>query len=320
MQKKLSIIIPIYNASLYLSGCLESLLRQTFTDFEALCIDDGSTDGCDKILKSFAQRDNRIKIFTQENKGVSAARNVGLDNASGEWICFLDADDTIEADWLERIMRYAKNGIDVVHVNPFYCFGGVSQKWNGSFASIALCGEGWSWLNFIRNKSLGTTRYKEGMRLKEDSIFFAELFSKPLKIEYVNEKGYNYILRSDSATHQFATDDDCLRFFHEAYQLPLSREEIARAIGYDLILWIGWRNWSNGYDSSKCKILAFWRDGVESGRLRYDDVRLWWRLGLKRWIKTGDVSLLRRTYFLRVKFEKSLFICALKRLVGAFRK
>ena len=148
----------------------------------------------------------------------------------------------------------------------------------------------------------------------------SSLFSKPLKIEYVNEKGYNYILRSDSATHQFATDDDCLRFYHEAYQLPLSREEIARAIGYDLILWIGWRNWSNGYDSSKCKILAFWRDGVESGRLRYDDVRLWWRLGLKRWIKTGDVSLLRRTYFLRVKFEKSLFICALKRLVGAFRK
>ena len=97
---KISVIIPVYNAEKYLSHCIKSILSQTFTDFEVLLIDDGSTDGSGEICDEFAKNDTRIRVFHKNNGGVSSARNVGLDNAKGEWITFCDADDWVGKDWL----------------------------------------------------------------------------------------------------------------------------------------------------------------------------------------------------------------------------
>lgn len=93
MKPKISIIIPVYNAEKYLRECLDSVLAQTFTDFEVLLINDGSTDNSGQICDAYALQDTRIKVFHQENGGVSSARNLGLDNAKGEWITFVDSDD-----------------------------------------------------------------------------------------------------------------------------------------------------------------------------------------------------------------------------------
>ena len=96
-----SIIIPVYNVEKYLRECLNSVLGQTFPNWEVICVNDGSTDSSASILEVFATKDNRVRIVTQPNSGLSAARNVGLKHASGEYILFLDSDDWLEVNALE---------------------------------------------------------------------------------------------------------------------------------------------------------------------------------------------------------------------------
>lgn len=90
---KISVIVPVYNTEKYLHRCIDSILAQTFTDFELLLVDDGSTDRSGAICDEYAQKDNRVRVFHKENGGVSSARNMGLDNARGEYVMFLDSDD-----------------------------------------------------------------------------------------------------------------------------------------------------------------------------------------------------------------------------------
>lgn len=104
MTPKISVIIPVYNAEKYLDQCIQSVLNQSFTDFELLLINDGSKDRSGEICDTYAKKDQRIKVFHQENKGVSAARNVGLEHAKGEWITFVDSDDIIINSYLESFI------------------------------------------------------------------------------------------------------------------------------------------------------------------------------------------------------------------------
>ena len=112
---ELSIIIPVYNAVNLLSRCLDSLLAQQFQDFEAICIDDGSTDRSAEILARYADSDVRIKILTQKNSGVYAARNTALAQARGQWIGFADADDVVDADFYQKLIAASKrDDVDIV--------------------------------------------------------------------------------------------------------------------------------------------------------------------------------------------------------------
>jgi glycosyltransferase involved in cell wall biosynthesis len=104
---KVSVIIPVYNVENHLEDCLDSVINQTLRDIEIICIDDGSTDGSLDILEKFAQKDDRIKIISQENQGAGAARNKGLKIAQGEYLSFLDADDFFELDMLEKVYEYS---------------------------------------------------------------------------------------------------------------------------------------------------------------------------------------------------------------------
>lgn len=99
----ISLIIPVYNVEPYLRKCLDSLLAQDYDDWEALIVEDGSTDGSGAICDEYATRDSRLRVFHKMNEGVSAARNFGLDNARGEWIWFVDSDDWISEDALDRL-------------------------------------------------------------------------------------------------------------------------------------------------------------------------------------------------------------------------
>ena len=100
---KVSIIVPVYNAEKYLERCLDSLVNQTLKDIEIICINDGSTDKSLKILNKYAGEYNNILIIEQENKGQSAARNVGIDTAGGEFIAFIDADDWVDLDYFGAV-------------------------------------------------------------------------------------------------------------------------------------------------------------------------------------------------------------------------
>lgn len=106
MNSIISIIIPVYNAEKTLSRCVNSILNQTFQDWELLLIDDGSTDRSGELCDEYASKDQRIKVFHKTNGGVSSARNIGLDYAKGEWITFIDSDDYIYDNIFDLIPSY----------------------------------------------------------------------------------------------------------------------------------------------------------------------------------------------------------------------
>lgn len=112
-----SVIIPVYNVESYLRDCLDSVLNQTFADWEAVCVNDGSTDGSVTVLERYAQRDSRFVILTQPNRGLSAARNAGIKEAKGDYVLFLDSDDWLEKNALETLSD-SLNGEDML------CFSG----------------------------------------------------------------------------------------------------------------------------------------------------------------------------------------------------
>lgn len=111
---KFSIIVPVYNVERYLDECLQSIQVQYYKDYEVLLINDGSTDKSGVICDRYAERDNRFQVFHQENKGVSAARNVGIENAKGEWLCFIDSDDLIEPTYLHKFSENISADADMV--------------------------------------------------------------------------------------------------------------------------------------------------------------------------------------------------------------
>jgi len=121
---KVSVIIPVYNSEDYLEECIRSVLNQTLTDIEIICVNDGSTDSSLEILNHFAQEERRIQIISQENKGTSFARNVGLDSATGEYVMFIDSDDLLLRVSLEHLYRKAKyNDLD-----QMFCEGAVTYE------------------------------------------------------------------------------------------------------------------------------------------------------------------------------------------------
>lgn len=111
---KVSIIAPVYNVAPYLSNFIESVLGQTFADWELLLVDDGSTDGSGQICNNYAQKDDRIRVFHKQNGGVSSARNVGLKNMCGEWVLIPDPDDELPFDSVETLLQYATDDVDLV--------------------------------------------------------------------------------------------------------------------------------------------------------------------------------------------------------------
>ena len=98
---KISVIVPVYNVEQYLPRCIESILAQTYNDFELLLINDGSSDNSGNICDEYAKNNSRVRVFHKENGGVSSARNMGLDNAQGEYVVFVDSDDFIRNKYLE---------------------------------------------------------------------------------------------------------------------------------------------------------------------------------------------------------------------------
>ena len=108
-----SIIVPVYNTEKYLKQCLDSIVCQSFSDFEALLIDDGSMDNSGRICDMYSHIDNRVHVFHKMNEGVSSARNMGLDNVKGDWILFVDSDDILPPNSLEYLYQNINDGIDM---------------------------------------------------------------------------------------------------------------------------------------------------------------------------------------------------------------
>ena len=103
----ISVVVPVYKVEIYLDKCIQSVLNQTFRDFELILVDDGSPDRCGEICDQWAEKDHRIRVIHKSNGGLSDARNAGISQAKGEWLSFVDSDDWIAEDMLETLYRLA---------------------------------------------------------------------------------------------------------------------------------------------------------------------------------------------------------------------
>lgn len=224
---KISVIVPVYNMEKYLKRCVDSILLQSFSDFEVILVDDGSKDTSGDICDSYALSDSRIRVIHKENGGVSAARNAALDIASGEYITFCDSDDYVENDWLEQFYNYIVSDtcVDVVSIN-FNVVGNkndifiksseypeLKKFFNSENSAIEylifdiLCGKsGWAvWTRIFKKSILDmyNIRFCESCgNYAEDMIFVLEYTLKARGVQVLDYRGYNYFQRSDSMMHK----------------------------------------------------------------------------------------------------------------------
>jgi len=223
-KKKISIIVPVYNVQAYIEKCLDSILMQTYTDFEVICIDDGSTDNSGKICDLFQKKDNRIRVCHIENQGVSHARNYGLSLMEGSWFCFVDSDDWIEPNYLERMWSLANErqcelvacGIDKTYERTA---GGIEVKeqiftFDSREACIQnyICGghsmNGYSWNKLYSAEKFRDVRFDENLRVNEDCMYIYEIMSRCERACLTTLKLYHWYIRKDSACHKRAKKAD----------------------------------------------------------------------------------------------------------------
>ncbi|MBR2317955.1 MAG: glycosyltransferase family 2 protein, partial [Spirochaetales bacterium] len=129
---KISVIVPVYNVESYLKRCVDSILGQTYSDFELILVDDGSPDNCPQICNEYAEKDSRIRVIHQLNGGLSAARNAGIDwvfqNSDSEWFSFIDSDDYVHPRYLEVLLNAAESTGCDVSIGSYIEFSGDSVK------------------------------------------------------------------------------------------------------------------------------------------------------------------------------------------------
>lgn len=210
-----SIVIPIYQVEEYLERCVASVREQTYSFIEIILVDDGSPDKCPEMCDQYAQADSRIKVIHKKNGGLSDARNVGLKEASGTYVVFLDSDDYIERDFLEKISVLAKKEYDVL-VGKCVVKGGPAMRHcelpnnyvctGSDYLKDALRQKGApmaAWLNVYRTEFLRENGlfFKEGI-LHEDEQFTPRVFLAAQTVCVTGVVFYNYIIRSGSITMQ----------------------------------------------------------------------------------------------------------------------
>jgi glycosyltransferase involved in cell wall biosynthesis len=210
---KISIIVPVYNTQNYLLECLNSIKIQTFSNFEVLLINDGSTDSSGDICNDFALGDNRFKVFHQENKGIGYVRNFGILNASGTYLIHVDSDDFVEPNFLETLHSKIETTQADVAFCDFFRFSENHQFIDVQKISLntediiigILTGYhfGALWNKLIRRSVFVKNNIQIDPEIKcfEDVLAIIEVLLYVKKVVYVNEALYNYRITSNSLTH-----------------------------------------------------------------------------------------------------------------------
>lgn len=205
MNPKISVIVPVYKAEKYLHRCVDSILAQTFTDFEVLLIDDGSPDRSGEICDEYAQKDSRVRVFHKENGGVSSARQCGIDNAQGEYTIHADPDDWVEPKMLEELYAKAKEDDADMVICDFFVNNKESQKYvsqqPSSLQHIEVAVElqsklhGATWNKLIKRSCIIQNHVKFDYNLSfcEDLFYCTQLLLNPIKVTYLDKAFYHYI-------------------------------------------------------------------------------------------------------------------------------
>ena len=228
---KISVIVPVYNVQAYLAECVQSILNQTYSDFELLLIDDGSTDRSGAIAEELAVNDSRIQVFHKENGGLSDARNYGIGRAQGEYLTFIDSDDYIAPEYLETlvelVVRYHADASCVSGVETSertaksYSENKIVGKYTGIEAitnslprhNIAIS----AWGKLFHRSLFDEICFPKG-ELYEDLLTLPYVFEKCNTVAFTTEKMYFYYQRPGSITNSRISDKH-MRFFDNSIQL-----------------------------------------------------------------------------------------------------
>lgn len=257
----ISIIVPVYNVEPFLRRCLNSIVNQTYDDLEILIIDDGSTDNSGDICDEYKRQDERVKVFHTKNRGLSAARNLGLDEAKGEWIGFVDSDDWIELDMYEVLLKKAEDArADVVEC-------GWVREWPKKIeersrqeqtlsrieAVEALVCKIFSdnvWNKIWKSKCFDNIRFPNG-RIYEDIATTYRIFATADCICSINEIKYHYVQRKNSITKKNNINnlmDGWLSHYERYRYIEDWVDESTRQVQIKLCADAAARIWSNYYD------------------------------------------------------------------------
>lgn len=245
-----SIIVPVFNVKNYLEKCLNSLKEQSFSDYECIIIDDGSTDGSSELCDSLSSCDSRIKVIHKQNEGVAIARNVGIEKSCGKYILFLDSDDTLELDALFHIAsELSKSNSDIL----VYGYKRISE--NGEIIKKSVPELNYSNEKMYKSASdltflLWNKAYKkelfkqidlhaaDGISFSEDSYITLALQSKAKSFSFLNEVLYNYLCRTSSVTQKMSMKNHedrmkAVKLMDSLYSSKEDKPEVLNAIKFD---------------------------------------------------------------------------------------
>lgn len=332
-SNRISIIIPVYNSSMHLRECIQSVVDQNYDNLEIIIVDDGSTDCSMDIAREFV--DERIRIISQENKGVSTARNVGISESTGEYLCFVDSDDVLEREFVSDLYDcLSSSGCDAVFSNFkfFYPDGRTVEKKSrlaqGSYSvgdllpkvvddgtlSGILFGSVWAALydaSIIKSNNL---RFREELRINEDGIFNIEFLKLSSCVYVSSNSGYLYRQRSQGLKKSLVFDSRDLDLATKVLEslsstLPNGAIQMARR-RLSVFFWIACRvgDTKEGHFSSVEKLRHFCRSSVFS-KTDYDVLDL------------AKISKAKRLLFLLLKFRLyHLFVLTMRKMVPFFVK
>jgi len=303
---KFSIIVPVYNVAPYLHECLESVLAQTFADWECICVDDGSTDGSGTILDEYAKMDSRFRVVRQANAGVSAARNAGMELATGEYLTFLDADDLYAPGWLDMAKHLIDDvKPDLLRMNRTMFHGAppndipvsshhviiddckAIQTWGWE----TLVDNGFCWELFQRKEDAVRYRFPDGVTMSEDEIRSLKITRDVKRICVSDYAGYLYRGRSDSAVSHLLSAKERLHFLDEYETLVPDAEHLPK---YAQQLWecvTGWmRRHECGDWRNRNQIRRRFREIVAASGVKAVHMKPQWRLPFVLYLRFGVVT------------------------------
>lgn len=233
LPPRISIIVPIYNAEKYLDRCFSTILGQTFTDFELVLVDDGSTDGSGDICDRLTKSDARVKVIHKPNGGVSSARNVGIDMSRGEKIVFVDADDDISIDALESFIKYDEDlvisNINIIGENQIKLnienqifqyseYHELIEKYHNTTILQTACGKLYS-RNIIIDKKI---RFDENIHWGEDRLFVLHVLKHCRNVRLIPKATYSYYFPTQGRIYKFSLEE----YYHDVAAIEKAINDI----------------------------------------------------------------------------------------------
>jgi glycosyltransferase involved in cell wall biosynthesis len=219
---KISIIIPIYNASVFLKRCIDSVLKQTYQNFELILVNDGSNDDSGEICQHYAEKNSNIKYISKNNGGVSSARNIGFEHSCGDFICFIDADDWLEPNYIEKLAEKigGNNNIDMVECslieegaeiikNKIWGRNIDAQEYRNKVLFISDDGayHGYIHTKMFKSAIIKKNRltFREDLHYNEDRVFIAQYTLYAKSIACIDDSLYHYYINPDGAMTNIKT-------------------------------------------------------------------------------------------------------------------